>query len=144
MTPINWRISSGSLAFDNPVTASNTFRNMAEYRPGKAVDDDERTRWATDSGTKAAWIEVDLGKPTMFNCVRIREAVEYGERIQRFQLEYKVGDKWKIALSGNGVGNDYESRFPTVTARHVRLNILEATEGPTIWEFQLFDQTDQP
>ena len=144
MTPINWRISSGSLAFDNPVTASNTFRNMAEYRPGKAVDDDERTRWATDSGTKAAWIEVDLGKPTMFNCVRIREAVEYGERIQRFQLEYKVGDKWKIALSGNGVGNDYESRFPTVTARHVRLNILAATEGPTIWEFQLFDQTDQP
>jgi alpha-L-fucosidase len=144
MTPINWRIPSGSLAFEKPATASNTFRNMATYRPDKAVDDDERTRWATDSGTKAAWIEVDLGQPTTINRVRIHEAVEFGERIRRFNIEYKVGDEWKIALRGQNVGGQYESGFPAVTARHVRLNIIEATEGPTIWEFQLFGRTDQP
>jgi hypothetical protein len=31
-----------------------------------------------------------------------------------------------------------EVSFPPVTARHVRLNITEATDSPTIWEFQLF------
>jgi alpha-L-fucosidase len=144
MTPINWRIRSGSLAFGKPATASNTFRNMAEYQPDKAIDDDEQTRWATDSGTEAAWIQVDLGQPTTFNRVRIREAVRYGERIRRFQLEYKLGDEWKVALSGRTVGRDYKSGFPAVTARHVRLNILEATEGPTIWELQLFGDTDSP
>jgi len=25
-----------------------------------------------------------------------------------------------------------------MTARHIRLNIPKATEGPTIWEFNLF------
>jgi alpha-L-fucosidase len=74
--------------------------------------------------------------------VHIREAVEYGERIRRFQLEYKVGDEWKVTLPGTSVGQDYTRHFPPVTAQQVRLHILEATEGPTIWEFQLFDGED--
>ncbi|MHB9081988.1 MAG: hypothetical protein ACYC3X_31370, partial [Pirellulaceae bacterium] len=30
-------------------------------------------------------------------------------------------------------------KFESVTAQRVRLNITEATDGPTIWEFQLFE-----
>jgi alpha-L-fucosidase len=142
LPPIDWRIPTGSIACGKAVTASNTFRNMPEYAPEKAVDDDDQTRWATNAGTRQAWLEVDLGAPQSFSHVRIREAVEYGERIQRFQLEYKAGDEWKVALRGTSVGQDYARDFPPVTAQHVRLRILEATEGPTIWEFQLFDGED--
>ena len=39
---------------------------------------------------------------------------------------------------GTRLGPDYSSQFEPVTARYVRLNILQATKGPTIWEFQLF------
>jgi alpha-L-fucosidase len=142
LPPIDWRISTGSIACGKPATASNTFRNMPEYAPEKAFDDDNGTRWATDGGTRQAWLEVDLGQPRTFNQVHIREAVEYGERIRRFQLEYKVGDEWKVTLPGTSVGQDYTRHFPPVTAQQVRLHILEATEGPTIWEFQLFDGED--
>ena len=31
-----------------------------------------------------------------------------------------------------------DAKFAPVTAQRVRLNITEATDGPTIWEFQLF------
>jgi alpha-L-fucosidase len=142
MAPLDWHVPSGSLAFGKAAKASNVFRNMDEYAAARALDDDERTRWATDAGTKAAWLEVDLGEPTMFNRVRICEATQYGERIRRFQLEYEVEGEWKIALSGRTVGREYGSGFPAVTSRKVRLNILEATEGPTIWEFQLFLEPD--
>ena len=32
---------------------------------------------------------------------------------------------------------EYVKDFGPVTAKEVRLNILDATEGPTIWEFQV-------
>ena len=35
------------------------------------------------------------------------------------------------------VGEKFSRKFPAVTASEVRLNILEATEGPTITEFRL-------
>ena len=142
LPPIDWRIPTGSIACGKPATASNTFRNMPEYAPEKAVDDDGGTRWATNAGTKQAWLEVDLGRPTTFNRVRVHEATEFGERIRRFELEYKVGSEWKTALRGGTVGRDYLRGFKRVTASRVRLRILEATEGPTIWEFQLFDGAD--
>jgi alpha-L-fucosidase len=136
--PVNWRMPSGSVGYGKAVKASNVFRKMAAYSAAQACDDDPTTRWATDAGTSVAWLEVDLSKPTTIDRVRISEAAEFGERIRRFQLEYKDGDEWRVALSGGAVGRDYEHRFTPITARHVRLTILEATEGPTIWEFQLF------
>ena len=109
---------------------------MAQHGPDKAVDDDPATRWATDSGTKQAWLQTDLGKPMTFNHVMISEA--YEGRVQRFELQYKDGNQWKTFLSGTNIGRNYSKTFDPVEAQHVRLNILQASEGPTIWEFQLF------
>ena len=45
-------------------TASNVFQKQtSHYGPQEAFDDDGETRWATDAGTKQAWIAADLGKP---------------------------------------------------------------------------------
>jgi alpha-L-fucosidase len=59
------------------------------------------------------------------------------DRVRRFDLQYKEGDTWKTFLQGTRIGEQYSQDFPPVTAQRVRLNILEATDGPTIWEFQL-------
>ncbi len=127
-------ISSASLASGKKATASNVFQNSSAHGPDKAVDDDPGTRWATDSGVKQAWLEVDLGKPVTFNRVAISE--EYG-RVRRFELQYKDGETWKTFLLGARIGRDYSQTFEPKTAQYVRLNILDATDGPTIWEFHL-------
>ncbi len=127
-------IASASLASGKKATASNVFQNSPAYGPDKAFDDDPGTRWATDAGVQQAWLEVDLGKPVTFARAAISE--EYG-RVQRFELQYQEGADWKTFLQGTRLGEKYSQDFPPVTARHVRLNILEATDGPTIWEFQL-------
>jgi len=126
--------TSGSVAFGKKATASNVFQKTAHYGPDKALDDNPDTRWATDSGTKQVWLEVDLGKPVQFSHVAISEAYP---RVQRFELQYKDGQTWKTCLRGNRIGEHYAKDFAPVTARHVRLNILDATEGPTLCEFQL-------
>ena len=47
------------------------------------------------------------------------------------------GDEWKTIIKGGKIGKNFKKSFPVVTAQMVRLNILEATNGPTIEEFQL-------
>jgi alpha-L-fucosidase len=128
-------LPSASLACGKKVTASNVYQNSPGYGPDKAVDDDPATRWATDSGTTQAWLEVDLGKPMTLSRVKVSEAYD---RVREFELQAKDGDKWQTFARGTKIGDDYVQQFQPVTARIVRLNILKATDGPTIWEFQLF------
>lgn len=125
-----------SLTTGKSIKASGTFADPRPPHadPENAVDDDLFTRWAADAGTRAAWLEVDLGKPTTFNRARISEALD---RVQEFELQFKEGDEWKTFVRGTKIGADYSSQFESVTARHVRLNILKASDAPTIWEFQL-------
>jgi len=127
-------VGSSSLAAGAKASASNVFQKNRAYGPDKAVDDDPGTRWATDTGTKQAWLELDLGKPVTFSRVAISEEFD---RVRRFELQAREGNAWTTFLQGERLGDQYTRDFPPVTAQHVRLNILEATDGPTIWEFQL-------
>ena len=132
ITPLS--LPSASLAYRKKVRASNVYQNNSQHGPDKSVDDDPATRWATDFGVKQAWLEVDMGKPMTFNRVKISE--EY-ERVREFELQYKDDGQWKTFAHGTKIGPDYVKDFEPVTAGQVRLNILDATDGPTIWEFQL-------
>lgn len=130
---------SGAVSVNKRAKASNVFqKQVAHYGPQMAFDDDPETRWATDPGTHSAWLEVDLGSPMAISRAVIEEA--YAPRVRKFQIEYHDGKDWVPCFQGTRVGERGEFRFPAVTAQRFRLNILEASEGPTIWEFQLFSE----
>lgn len=120
-------------------SASNVFQGLAEYGADKAVDGRGDTRWATDTGIKAAWLEVDLGEERTFRRAVIKQAFPELRRVRRFAIEYLHDGQWKTCYRGQDLGARLVARLAPVTARRVRLNITEATEGPTIWEFQLFE-----
>lgn len=129
-------MGSKSLAHQKKVKASSFFGNQDQYGPDKAVDDDEGTRWATDWGTRQAWLEIDLGRPCAISKAVIYEA--YSGRVEKFELQRKVDEKWETFYEGGKLGERAVLNFKPVTAQHVRFNILQASEGPTIWEFHLF------
>jgi alpha-L-fucosidase len=125
-----------SLTYGGKAKASNVYRKDRRWNPEFAVDDDPTTRWACDDDQKQAWLEVDLGKPATFSRAMIAEA--YPKRVQSFELQYKDGDAWKTFARGTTIGEKWTAEFEPVTAQVVRLTVLEATVGPTIWEFQLY------
>jgi len=138
--PVAW--ASGSVATGRKATASNVYRkDVAHYGAAKALDDDPRTRWATDNGVHEAHLEVDLGKPARIGRVTIDECVAYGQRVKKFRVEAEANGTWQTVFEGATIGRKFTKSFEPVTARRVRLSILEATDGPTIWEFQLFPNT---
>ena len=138
ITPLTVGSAGRSLTTGKSAKASNVFQHNPDYGPDKAVDDDADTRWATDFGTRQAWLEVDLGQSATFASVCIDECVDFGQRVRAFELQYRSGDAWKTFYKGSTIGPEFTAKFDPIRARHVRLNILDASEGPTIYEFQLF------
>jgi alpha-L-fucosidase len=122
-------------------TASNVYQGEAEeFGPQAAFDQDLETRWATDGGTKQAWIAADLGKPSRIQSVRIQEAAPYAGRVTKFEFQYRAGGEWKTIFSGTQLGEHFQKTFAPVQAQEFRLNILDATEGPTISEIELLEK----
>jgi alpha-L-fucosidase len=128
-----------SLTTKAKATASNSYQNQAGYGPDKAVDGRSDTRWATDSGIKSAWLEVDMGKPVTFGRAVIKQAYPELKRVRKFAIEYFQDGQWKACYRGEDLEAKLVARFTPVTAQRVRLNITESTDGPTIWEFHLFE-----
>ena len=113
-----------------------SIRTVREYSPDKAFDDDFETRWGCDWGTHSCWLEVDLGEPKTFRRVFLSEP--YG-RVQEFELQVFEDGQWKTFHRGTTIGERCALEFPPVTGQRVRLNLLQTTDGPSIWEFQLFE-----
>jgi alpha-L-fucosidase len=136
--PRSKQVASGSLAAHKPARASNVHPGGTQWGGDKAVDDDMDTRWATADDVRACWLEVDLLKPETFRTVRIRELQP---RIERYCIEYRDGpeEEWQVAHEGAEAGTDHRATFGAVTARYVRLHILEASFAPTIWEFRVLE-----
>lgn len=128
---------AGALSANGKATASNVFQNMEEYSAEAAIDDNPASRWATDAGTHSAWLQVELTRPRTVGKVRVLQQALYAERIRRFELLARDTGEWKTLLTGTTMPADYVATFPALTARSIKLNILEATDGPTIDELQV-------
>ncbi len=137
VTPVAVRLRSGSLACHQQATASNVFQNESDYDASRAFDDDSKTRWATDGNVHSAWLQVDFARPTIISQAKIDEP-EQLQRVEKFELQYDDGDGWKTFHRGSTIGPQRTIKFAPITARRVRLQILTASDGPTINEFRLF------
>jgi alpha-L-fucosidase len=129
---------AASLTTKARATASNVYQNMPDFGADRAVDGSNETRWATDSGTKSAWLEVDLGQEKSFGRAVIKQAYAELGRVRAFAIEHFENGLWKPCYEGRNMGEKVSVRFTPVTARRVRLNITESTDGPTIQEFDLY------
>ena len=112
--------------------ASNVYQGDQTFAAAMAFDGNPDTRWATDGGTKQAWLEVRFDKPKRISQVLINEALP--NRIQKFELQHGDGKAWTTFYSGTTVGEKFAVKFEPITVSNLRLNILDATEGPSIWE----------
>ena len=120
-------------------TASNVFETQeSNYGPQFAFDDDYNSRWATDNDIKQASITCTLPYAQTIGGVSISEA--YAGRVQKFEFQYRAGESWNTIFTGSTIGKSFENHFTPVTAREFRLNILDATVGPTINEIELLNR----
>jgi alpha-L-fucosidase len=138
------QVLSGPLSFNKKVSASHVYdanpQAANRYRPELAVDGDPQSGWTFNPGIQSAWLEIDLGMPYEFDCVWLNEPYD---RIRRFELQAKQGDDWQTIHQGTTIGENVTLKFAPITARYVRLQVLETTINPLVGEFQVFRSKDE-
>ena len=122
-------------------TASAVFGGRPEYAPGMALDGDKSTRWATPAGTHQAWLRIDLASETTFSGIHIEEeCCGHSSRVNKWELQKLDGETWTTVYAGTRIGAHFGTSFAPVTARTLRISILDASEGPTFSEVRLLSR----
>ena len=137
-------IRTGAAAAKPPMPLSQGCRATASsvwndpgYEPGKAVDGDDRTRWGAAPGSRSGWLAVDLGERRLVGSVVVKELGFH--RTQRFAVELSDdGATWTPVVSGTTLGGRREFDIAPTEARWVRLNVLQASEVPTIEALEVY------
>ena len=126
-------------------SASSVFQNLPKFAAKMAIDADSGTRWATPPGTRQAWLRIDLPKKMTFKGLQIdEECCDEASRVKRWALQKLDGKDWITVYEGKAIGNHFETAVPPFTADAIRINILDATEGPTFSSVRLIDADAEP
>ncbi len=125
------------LAQGAKATADQSRGGDPAYAPDKVVDGDPATYWSTDDAATSAALTLDLGKPTTFDVVRVREHLPLGQRIDEVAVDAWDGGEWKPIATATSIGAQRLIALPTTTDR-VRLRIVKAAACPAVSEFTLF------
>ena len=129
---------SRDLAQGARVLASSTF--SPAFAPANVLASRAANAWAAlESDLSGAWIALDLPRAVTFNMVRLREALEYGVRIDEFAVEIWQEGRWRTCAQHSCLGPRRLIRLEApVTTRKVRLRIIKAAASPVLSEFGLY------
>lgn len=107
------------------ITASNVRGNDIDFKPGNVVDGDDATYWTTDDGTKSGSLTIKWNTAKKFDVVSIEEAIQKGQHINSYKVEYKTSDSasWQTLKSGVTIGAKRLVRTSPVSATQVRITV---------------------
>ncbi len=111
------------------ITASNVRGNDIDFKPGNAVDDDDATYWTTDDGTTSGSLTIKWDSAKRFDVVSIEEAIQNGQHINSYKVEYKENDNasWQPMEGGVTVGSKRLIRTSPISATQVRITVGTST-----------------
>jgi hypothetical protein len=127
-----------NLALDRPVLTTNTRGGQREFAGWQALDEDDRTYWATDDGIANARLELDTEGAVEINAAELGEAVGMAGRVQSYRIEGFVESAWKVLAEGTTIGERKVVRFPRTAVWKVRLTIGKAEPFAAIRKFGLY------
>ena len=127
------------------VKVSSVRGNAKTFKPGNMVDEDDNTYWTTDEKSHKGEILIDLGKKTNFDVVSIEEAIQNGQRINKYKVEYREGTEgnWTLLEEGKTIGAKRLCRTSEVSAQQIKITV-ETPEGkvPMISEVGVYKASE--
>ncbi|MFF7249789.1 discoidin domain-containing protein [Embleya sp. NPDC008237] len=122
-------LASGAAA---SASTSQWWNPFVSFAPGRAVDGDNGTRWASEWNNDQ-WLRIDLGSTNLIKRVTLDWEEAYGKS---YRVELSAdGTNWQPAWSTNsGDGGLDTARFAGTPARYVR---MQGLERGTQWGYSL-------
>lgn len=107
------------------IVASDVRGNDAAFKPGNVVDGNDATYWTTNDGTTSGSLTIKWNTAKKFDVVSIEEAIQKGQHINSYKVEYKASDdaQWQTLKSGETVGSKRLVRTAPVAATQVKITV---------------------
>ena len=103
------------------------------------ADGDKQTYWATDNDIREATLTMTLRKPVSLYCLRLREPIKLGQRIDNFQVEALTAEgNWETSANGTTIGPQRLLRLPEVKAKTLKVTVSSSVACPLLSEVQFF------
>ncbi|KQS02396.1 alpha-L-fucosidase [Sphingomonas sp. Leaf357] len=111
----------------------------AKFSAARVLDGNPDTYWSAPDGVTTPSLTLDLPPGRTFDLIRIGEYLPLGVRVTRFAVDVDDGTGWREVANKECISAQRIIRLPApVTARRVRLRILEAPVCPAISGIALF------
>ena len=116
---------ANNLAADAVIGASTVRGNDAAFAPSNVLDGNDATYWATDDGTSEGSLIIDLGETKTFDVVSVEEAIQLGQSINEYKVEYRNGEnsEWTLLDEGETIGAKRLIRTAAVRADQLRITV---------------------
>ena len=112
-------------AEDTTIVASNVRGNDTAFKPGNVVDSKDETYWTTNDGTTSGSLTMKWNSAKKFDVVSIEEAIQKGQHINSYRVEYKASDSanWQELKSGKTIGAKRLIRTAPVSATQLKITV---------------------
>ena len=127
------------------VKVSSVRGNAETFKPGNMIDEKDETYWTTDDATKTGEILIDLGEKKNFDVVSIEEAIQNGQRINDYKVEYREGTEgeWTLLEKGQTIGAKRLCRTSETSARQIKITVTTPDgKVPMISEVGVYKSTE--
>lgn len=109
------------------------------FEAARVLDGDRESYWSAPDGVTTPTLTLDLAPGTRFDVIRLREYLPLGVRVTRFAVDAEIDGAWRQLAEHACISAQRILRLATpITARRVRLRILDAPVCPAIGEVALF------
>ena len=134
---------SVNLAANAVVTASEVRGDDIAFSPANVIDGQDDTYWTMSDESTSGSLTLDLGGTKTFDLVVIEEAIQLGQRISGFSVEYKLGNgEWQTFAEGTTIGAKRICRDKAVKADKLRINITDSYAVPLISEVGVYKASE--
>ncbi len=121
--------------------ASASAERGAGFAAANVLDGRGDTYWSTPDAETLPTLTLDLPPGRSFDLIRLRECLPLGVRVTRFAIDAEQDGRWTTLAERACIGQQRIIRLPNaITARRLRLRIIEAPACPAITEIALFRQ----
>ncbi|MBV8674914.1 MAG: alpha-L-fucosidase [Acidobacteriaceae bacterium] len=105
----------------------------------RALDGDANTFWAPTLDGSTPTLTVTFPRPQTFDRVMTMERLNDGQHVEEYSIEVLVDGEWRQIVRAYAIGHKKIDIFAPVTAKAVRLKLLETSGDPGIREFAVFN-----
>jgi alpha-L-fucosidase len=116
-----------NLAAGAKLRATNVRGKSIAYGPQNLFNDNRESYWATDDAITTPELVIDLPRPGAFNIIRLREAIQLGQRIGSFAVDTWQHGAWTQIAQGTSIGSCRVVLLDKpIEATRLRLRITES------------------